>query len=209
MRYKNPNGRKRLLMFDVGGVIINYNQRLHYTIMAERLGVDPEAFINEADKLTTRMEVGSISLRDSKRILSKKFRVAASSIEWIDSFKELARPNPEVVKLVNDLHKDFRIAITTNIERFIYRIVFGDNGMLRKLTYDKVFASCYMRVSKPSKTYYSNVLDTMKVAPENALFVDDNKLNIAGAAALGINTVFFKGNGSITDIKRALGRYNY
>ena len=39
---------------------------------------------------------------------------------------------------------------------------------------------------KPDDDYFRHVIDTLGVAPEHALFVDDNEINVAAAARLGI-----------------------
>lgn len=39
---------------------------------------------------------------------------------------------------------------------------------------------------KPDADYFEHVLDTLRVAPERALFFDDNEVNVAAAAKLGI-----------------------
>ena len=40
---------------------------------------------------------------------------------------------------------------------------------------------------KPDADYFQHVLDTLGVAPQNALFIDDNAVNVAAAARLGIH----------------------
>ena len=40
---------------------------------------------------------------------------------------------------------------------------------------------------KPDADYFEHVLETLDVAPEQALFIDDNALNVEAAARLGIN----------------------
>ena len=39
---------------------------------------------------------------------------------------------------------------------------------------------------KPDNDYFLHVLETLQVAPPNALFIDDNAINVAAAARLGI-----------------------
>lgn len=39
---------------------------------------------------------------------------------------------------------------------------------------------------KPDADYFQHVLDTLDVAPQKALFIDDNAVNVAAAAQLGI-----------------------
>ena len=49
------------------------------------------------------------------------------------------------------------------------------------------------RLVKPDPAIYRLALDRFGLTPDEAVFVDDNAANIAGAAALGIHAVLFEG----------------
>jgi len=53
--------------------------------------------------------------------------------------------------------------------------------------FDGTVFSCYERVLKPEKKIYQNILNRYNLKPEESLFIDDRKVNIASAKELGFN----------------------
>jgi putative hydrolase of the HAD superfamily len=58
---------------------------------------------------------------------------------------------------------------------------------------------------KPDADYFEHVLATLDVAPERALFVDDNPVNVAAAARLGIRARRAVGPEGVRAVLRELG----
>lgn len=52
--------------------------------------------------------------------------------------------------------------------------------------FEQTFVSYEMHLSKPSKEIFSEVLRQAGILPSETLFIDDSKVNIEGAASLGI-----------------------
>lgn len=73
----------------------------------------------------------------------------------------------------------------TNEYRFTH---FG----LRKL-FQVALSSCYLGLRKPEPAIYLRALDILGRPAERILFIDDRAENVAGAAAVGIHAVLFKG----------------
>lgn len=60
-------------------------------------------------------------------------------------------------------------------------------------------------LSKPNKEIFKIMLDRLNVKPEDCLFIDDNKNNIAAAKKLGMKTIKFT---SAEDLQRSLHNFN-
>lgn len=58
---------------------------------------------------------------------------------------------------------------------------------------DSVFASHELGMRKPEARVYDHVVATLGVAPDAVLFLDDNRANLAGAAARGLRTLHVPG----------------
>jgi len=54
-----------------------------------------------------------------------------------------------------------------------------------------------MKMSKPDKEIYLQLLKEENLLPENAIFIDDLKANIDSAKELGINTFLHQSNGDL------------
>lgn len=196
----NPDAMRRerkLIIIDVGGVILDYNDRAHYSKMANNVGVAPALFVPAVFELILRMELGTLTVKDGERILAKKFGVNASDIKMEKEFAKSSKPNRRVLELVNKLYADYRIAIASNINVGNYKVIFGKDGILKELKYDKMFASCYMGILKPAPAYYKFILRSMKAKPVDAIFIDDREPNIVAAQRLGIRSIRFTDSESL------------
>lgn len=61
----NPMRRERkLIIIDVGGVVLDYNDRAHYSKMADNVGVKPALFVPAMFELIPRMELGTLTVKD-------------------------------------------------------------------------------------------------------------------------------------------------
>jgi putative hydrolase of the HAD superfamily len=58
--------------------------------------------------------------------------------------------------------------------------------------FEKVFNSYHLGKSKREMSLFYDVLGSMKVNPESALFIDDTSEHIERASSLGINTILYK-----------------
>lgn len=70
--------------------------------------------------------------------------------------------------------------------------------------FDEVIVSCEVGCSKPDPAIYRLCLERLGVAAQNALFVDDLPANLEGAAALGIQTLHFRGDEDVPALRRRL-----
>jgi putative hydrolase of the HAD superfamily len=57
--------------------------------------------------------------------------------------------------------------------------------------FDKIVISSDVQIIKPDNGIYLYALDKIKSKPEECLFVDDNKANVDGALALGIESFLY------------------
>ena len=58
--------------------------------------------------------------------------------------------------------------------------------------FDKHFFSCEIGVVKPEPGIYQHVVNSLQVAPQSAMLIDDNRDNIASAKAFGLRALHFE-----------------
>lgn len=73
--------------------------------------------------------------------------------------------------------------------------------------FDAQFYSCEVGLAKPDPAYFRLVLETLAVAPEDALFLDDTAVNVESAARLGLRAELFARDGGRPELDRILGRH--
>ena len=180
----------KLIIFDVGGVIDTFDESQYIRYISKKLGLNPREFALNLIPMLNKMDVGKMEMPMAKKMLAKKFKTTEQKLEWDSSFKKLNRVNTDVVKLANKLSKRYKIAILTNVSKSRHDLKM--KSYLHQVKYEALFTSCYLKMRKPDHKIYEYVLKKMKTKPNEALFIDNLKVNTAGAAEVGIHTIQFK-----------------
>lgn len=194
----------RALILDFGGVITATLFETHD--MTERaLGLPPGTFswrgpfAPETDHLWQAMQAGRISER--AYWLERTREVAAlTGRRWtrISQFVRAARAADPAAIIRPEFHAamaeaqaaNVRLAILSNELDLFYGAEFRDKLPFLK-HFDVIVDATYTHILKPDPRAYLAVLDALGLAPNQAVFVDDQPKNIAGAQALGLGTVAF------------------
>ncbi len=179
----------KLIIFDVGGVIDNFDESMYADFISKRLNIDRNEFWHALIPPLDEMELGRSTLTQMKRKLAKKFKVSQRQLEWDSAFERLNSVNWDVINLANSLSRKYRIAILTNVSRSRHMVKM--QFYLKKVKYERLFTSCYLRMAKPDPKFYKFVLKEMKVKPEEAIFIDNLKKNTDAAQKLGITSIQF------------------
>ncbi len=96
-----------------------------------------------------------------------------------------------------------RTAVLTNCGPEIVDRVKAERPVARD--FDAVVASWEVGCLKPEARIYQLTVARLGVAAGEALFVDDREVNVAGAAAAGLETLHFTGDGSVAALRERLG----
>lgn len=178
----------KLIIFDIGDVLIDFNDKQYISYITEKLHINLKEFAKSLEPLINKMEYGTLRLQDAKAMLSKRFRVSKRSLEWIESYRRIAKLNKPIFKLANSLSKRYKIALLSNVGRARY---IEGLRLLNGISADGIFASCYIKMRKPEPRIYRRVLRKMDVKPSEAIFIDNLKENVAGARKVGIESIKF------------------
>jgi len=57
--------------------------------------------------------------------------------------------------------------------------------------FDRLFFSCEMGCSKPDPAFFTMIIQSLNLAPDTVLFIDDMEANIAAAESVGIRSELF------------------
>jgi glucose-1-phosphatase len=179
----------KLIIFDIGGVIDNFDESQYIHYITKKLGLSGREFAYTLIPMLDKMDVGKIDIFKVKKILAKKFKVSTSKLEWDSAFIKLNTLNENVISLINKLSKKYKIAILTNVSKS--RHLLKMELYLHRVKYDKMFTSCYLKMSKPDPQIYQFVIKKMKVLPQEAIFIDNLEVNVDGARKVGIHAIRF------------------
>lgn len=179
---------KNVIFFDFFGVIsceiAPFWLRRYYG--EEELGEVKLGFTDPAD-------LGEISEAELFENIGRATGVSPSEIrkEWLG----MVRINEELVDYIKGLRNKHRIYLLSNATaEFLHTI-------LKKYSlydlFDGLFISSEMHVIKPRKEFFTSALERFGVAAGDAVMIDDNPRNIAGAEAAGIKGIIYKDNSSL------------
>jgi putative hydrolase of the HAD superfamily len=192
----------KLLIFDVGGVIIDYSEDDYIRYISDKFGLDFKKLAMALNPLVKEMDYGwtKVSYVESK--LSRMFNIPKLDLEWISAYKKLSKLDTKVANFVLKLSRRYRTVMMSNIS--ITRYLESKQLFLYKFKRCRTFASCYLHMRKPERRMYLYVLEKMNVKPEEALFIDNMQENVDGARKAGIKSIRFT---SYAQLVRALKKY--
>jgi epoxide hydrolase-like predicted phosphatase len=193
----------KLIICDIGGVIDTFDESKYISYITKKLKLDPVKFRETLKPPLDKMEVGKMGIKETEKILSKKFKVSTRQLEWNESFKRLNRLNKGMVAILNNLSRRYKIALLTNVSRS--RHIIKMETLIKGVKYDRVFASCYLKMAKPDPKIYKFVLKKMKSEPTEAVFIDNLEKNVQGARRVGIKSIRFTNSRSLAKQLKTFG----
>ena len=201
----------KALIFDLGGVIIDYDNSSDY-FETEIAHISKDRHITKKQvasyvrtKLFPDFETGKMKAREFYAKMAKVFGIKASQVDWTGNFERRAKINESTIDTVKKASKrGYAIAYLSNVDYGRYRHVKRLLAPYRAL-FSFGFASCYMHMRKPNKNAFEYVLKKMRISGDQALFIDNEIQNVEGARAAGIKSILFKDNSGLLKELRRLG----
>ncbi len=202
-----PAPSRRVAVFDLGGVLIDWNPRYLYRKLFAGDDNAMEAFLSEVCTVewNERQDAGRTFAEAAAALLprhaDKRELIAAFSgrfDEMIDGaiagsveiLEELARAGVPRYALSNWSAETF----PPQRERFPFLGWF-----------DGIVISGEEGVIKPDPRILRILLDRYRIAPRETVFIDDNPVNVAAAEALDIHGIRFRSPGQLRGELEALG----
>lgn len=180
----------RLIIFDIGGVLEDFNEEMYINYICKKLHLNKKKFSASLKSRLMLAEEGKLGTWEMLRGIAEENSVKINDLEWQYAIPKLAKMNKDTVKLANRLSKRYDLVLLTNVSRSRY-ISNVNNNMLDGIKYKRIFASCFMGVAKPNKAAYIQVIRSMKVKPEDAIFIDDHMENVKGARDAGLHGILY------------------
>jgi|SRR5579859_3907858 len=190
----------KAVIFDVGGVLIHDpwpGMLKHYS---QHLNVEQEKFQKVYMEFVNEWQKGALSELDFWRKMCKKLERSLPRTEslWLDGFKSTYTEKKEVFDLIQSLKKrGLKIGLLSNTEvpvmHFLMEKKYED--------FDAFVYSCGTGKIKPDAEIYHEVLETLGVAANEAIFIDDKLENVEGARQVKMLGVEFK---NVEQVKKEL-----
>ncbi|MFZ6010941.1 MAG: HAD family hydrolase [Bacteroidota bacterium] len=186
------------LIFDLGGVILDLSVDHTLQAFSKLSGIgkgDVQKIFNTSPgfELYEKGVITDLAFRDFVR---EVYRIQADNKAIDESWNAMLRGIPMAkLDLLKRLRLEYNVYLLSNTNGihlgYINQVMMPEITGEDSLTpyFHKAYYSHLMGKRKPDAEIFEQVLDENGLLPEQTLFLDDNASNVAGASALGIQTV--------------------
>jgi 2-haloacid dehalogenase len=199
---------KPTLVFDLGGVLIDWNPRHLYRKLFPGDESGMEHFLKEVDFPAWNMELdrGAISFAQAVRELSAQFPQRADLIRAYDERWEESLNGP-IQPVVDALYKlkanGYSLHGLTNWSAEKFALVQHKYAFFN--LFESILVSGTVRLVKPDPRIYSLLLNNIQRAPSQCIFIDDSLKNVNAASELGFIPLHFQSPGQFMAELQGLG----
>ncbi|TXK40418.1 HAD family phosphatase [Nonomuraea sp. C10] len=182
----------QVIVFDLYGVIARTQTDEAKQQLVDLGGVSAEAFWEAywgcRPAYDAGQETGAYWAAVGERLGVEFADVAALTAADLESWSQV---DQEMVALVHELaDRGVKLGLLSNIIEDLVPVWERNHGdWLGR--FDALTYSCRIRVAKPDPRAYEICAARLGVAPRDALFFDDNEVNVAGARAAGMPAELF------------------
>ena len=188
-----PNGRFDAVVFDLGGVLIDWDPRYLYRSLFEGDDVAMERFLGEVttSEWNLRQDAGR-TWREAVEELAaihpdRRDLITAYDERWAET---LGGPIEATVDILADLRRArVRLAALTNwsAEKFpIARARYDFLGW-----FETIVVSGEVGMIKPDRRIFEHLIEMTGFRPSSTVFIDDSKANVAAAVDVGMTAIEF------------------
>ena len=189
------------IIFDFGGVLIDWNPRYMYRDEFEENSA-MEHFLKKVctDDWNLQQDKGR-SLAEGTRILQEEFPKFTPKIQlYYDQWEKMVNGDiPENVTALRELKEKYKLYGLTNWSAETFPIVLKRFSFFE--LFDGIVISGEEKLIKPDKKIFELMLERYHLEAKNALFIDDNVNNIRAAKEMGFVTIHVQEK---TDLKKEL-----
>ena len=181
--------KKDTIIFDLGGVLIDWNPRYLYRKLFDDEG-EMEWFLQHVcnDSWNIAQDAGR-SFEEATELLVPQFPEYEKEIRaYFSRWSEMIGGHyQEIVEIQQSLLKnpDYRVVALTNWSAQTFSWALNNFSFLHD--FEGILVSGEEKLAKPDPAIYQLLLKRFDIDPGRAIFIDDSARNIAGAWKEGIS----------------------
>ena len=183
------------IIFDMGGVLIDYNPEKVVYAMFDKETADILLKEIYRNRLWTDKDRGIITPAEIMQKVKNNIpeEVYEKTCEMVDNYYPYMPPFEKMYGFVEMLKaKGFGIYLLSNASSDFHE---RRSGIPALSLFDGVIISADHKLLKPEKEIYEKLYETFSLKPEECFFIDDVQANIDGAAATGMQGhCYYHGN---------------
>ena len=183
-----------LFIFDMDDVLYDYDWRLRMSAMTEITGLPLDELRRRwwhNDGEWAAEAGGFASAADYLSAFEKAIGMPVDETQFVEARAGAMTVWPESLAAVRRASELGTITLLTNNGPLVSKRLRAIAPELVELFGDHLFTSSDYGARKPDPVVFERVLAAYGTEPENAFFADDMRVNVDGAAGLGITTYHF------------------
>ena len=183
----------KAVIWDLGGVIVRTMDTSFREEWEDRLNLQPGelhdiVFDGPAGRLASIGQVGPDEVWDS---IAARFDLSQDECENLqEDFWGGDRVDKHLVSFIDQIRQGYKSGLISNAWLSLRNHIEVEWKIDH--LFDDVLISAEVGITKPDPAIYERSLANLDVTPENAIFVDDFKVNLHAAESLGMKTVWFQ-----------------
>jgi glucose-1-phosphatase len=180
----------RLVLFDLDGVLVDYDRHLRVRLLADALGHPHHAvqalLFDDGGGLEDRYDAGEIDTHAYLAAIGEALGCRMHANAWCAARSGAMRLPDDVLPAVEAVASRRDVGVLTNNGALIaehWRTLLPALASL----HGRVLCSGMLRASKPQAAIFERALAHFGHRAQDTLFLDDNAGNVAGARAAGLH----------------------
>lgn len=181
----------KAVIFDLDGVVIKLRNKYFSQRLAEKQGLSIEEIMPFFKGDYQLCATGKADLKDILPNHFSEWKWTGSVDEllnfWFDAEKEI---DSDVVKVVDELRtQGMKVGLATDNEKYRWQYLQKETNIDKK--FDYIFLSCELGCKKSNPDFFTKVIQTTGITPQEIQYWDDDTKNVDIAKSLGINAIVF------------------
>ena len=181
-----------VVVFDLGGVLVDWNPRYLYRGLFEDDAAMESFLANVCSPAwNERQDAGRLWREAIDELIARHPDQAAMITAYRHRWPEMLRGDmPETVEVLKELkHAGLRLYALTNWSHETFPIARGRFPFLG--WFDGIVVSGEERLIKPDAAIFHRLLTRYDIVPARAVYIDDSPINVSAAAEIGFRGLRF------------------
>lgn len=197
-----PKKKIKAIIFDLGGVVVHGG---YLDFVKHFCSPMTPAGKRKIAALEREANLGMLTETQFYQELQKAFDIHLTTQDMHKLIVDKMKTDQGLVHLIPKLEKS-KISLFSNSIGDMAIDVLHKRHLNSHRLFKRVFISSRLHLIKPDQVAYRYVLKKLKVAPREALMVDDRAFNIRGARRVGMEGIVYKNS---TQFRKAIRKYEF
>ena len=138
------------------------------------------------------MLTGKLSADGFAEIVKNSFKIKEDIVgKWREAYKEVMPVNHELIKLAEELKKNYKVAMISNVPE-LHAQVNKERGVFSH--FEPALISCDLGIDKYDKRIYELMLEKLGLKAEEGVVMDDREKLLVIPKQMGFKTILYKNN---------------